>query len=266
MTAAPFLRASLLAATVVAFAPPAFSQDAPLTGVAAERAAEEALETKLDAPPPADLNLEDGDFMQTVTALAEAAEAPLTFDRSAFYGTDPLKVAFTRPPAAVLQQAPTLRAAFDAVLHAQGGPPMALVNRAGLLRVTTAEVAAANLRPRVYDVRGLEVALGLTEEDRVGTVVERVAGRGAGGEPKQFDPPLIHALKVGVGPAPGVAKWDTDGGPAAIAGLGGRLVIRQSPGGHAALARLLAELQATADEVTNETAANRREPAGEPSE
>lgn len=244
MTLAP-----LFCVAAVAFAPPAdASITVTLAGAAAERAAEDVLEAKLDGPPPALPELREANFPEAVAILSLRSGVPALLDRRSFGATDPARVPFTPPPAAAMKAAPTLRAAFGALLDAAGGPPLALENRAGLLRITSPEVAAENLVPRVYDVRGLSEALGLTEADRTrGTIVQRIAGPGAGQEPTRYDPPLIFALKTGVGPAPGVGVWNTDGGPAAIAELGGRLVVRQSPAGHAALARLLADLRASAD-------------------
>ena len=240
--------APLLYAAAVAFAPPPASA-ADQTGVAAERAAEDALEAKLAGPPPREPEMNLGESLPEAAAvLGRFAGVTVLVDRRAFGRVDPESVPFAPPAADAVQSRPTLRAAFETLLDAAGGPPLALENRAGLLRVTAPETAAANLTPRVYDVRGLRAALGLSEAEAFrGTVVQRVAGPGAGREPTTVAPPLIHALETGVGPGPGVAVWKTDGGPAAMAELGGRLVVRQSPAGHAALARLLADLRAAAD-------------------
>ena len=237
--------APLLLAASLSFAPPP-----GLSGVAAERAAEDALEAKLDAPPPEWSewpDLKGKTLPNALAAFGLAVGVSVVLDRTAFGQTAPEELAFTPPTPFPFDRnpPPTVRAAFGALLDSQNGPALALENRSGLLRVTTPAVAAANLSPRVYDVRGLSEALGLTDADAArGTVVQRIAGRGAGAAPVVLDPPLIAALKTGVGPAPGVADWDVAGGPAAIAELGGRLVVRQSPAGHAALARLLDDLRA----------------------
>ncbi|QDT15530.1 hypothetical protein [Alienimonas californiensis] len=244
MTVAP-----MLCVAAVAFAPADDAAERPLAGAAAERAAEAALEATLDGPPPVPSEMSLGEsFPEAVAVLGRFADVAVIVDRRAFGDADPAAVPFAPPTAETVQNRPTLRAAFQTLLDAAGGPPLVLENRAGLLRITAAGDAAGNLVPRVYDVRGLSESLGLTEADRTeGTVVQRIAGPGAGREPTRLDPPLILALKTGVGPGPGVAEWDTAGGPAAIAELGGRLVVRQSPAGHAALAHLLADLRATAD-------------------
>ena len=238
------LAAPLLLAASLSLAPPP-----GLSGVAAERAAEDALEAKLDAPPPEWSewpDLKGKTFPDALAAFGLAAGVDVVLDRTAFGDTIPEELTFAPPALFPFDRnpPPTVRAAFGVLLDSQDGPALALENRSGLLRVTTPAVAAANLAPRVYDVRGLGEALGLTDADR-GTVVQRIAGRGAGAAPVILDPPLIAALKTGVGPAPGVAAWDVAGGPAAIAELGGRLVVRQSPAGHAALARLLDDLRAS---------------------
>ena len=244
------IAAPLLLAAVVCLAPP--------VGAAAERVAEDALEAKLDAPPPAWPDLTGQTFLEALDRLGDAAGVAVLPDRPALAaaGVDLDAVPFDPPSAEDLRAAPppTLRAAFGVLLDARGGAGLTLENRAGLLRVSTPEAAGRRLSARVYDVRGLAAALGVTDVAR-GRVVQRVAGRGAGTEPVKFDPPLIHALKTGVGGRADVAEWDVDGRPAAIAELGGRLVVRQTAAGHAALARLLDDLRATASRPASDQGA-----------
>lgn len=243
------MTAPLLCLALLAADPAGDPTTGPLTGAAAERAAEAALERLLDAPPPAGVAVTGDTFVAAARSLGESVGVPVVVSADAAGDAATAGPPFV-PPTDAVRAAPTLRAAFGALLAARGGEPLALENRAGLLRVVPAAVATEHVFARVYDVRGLPAALGMGDDELLGEVVERVAGPGAGAAPEAFDPPLIAALKTGVGPAPGVPAWDSDGGPAAVAPLAGRLIVRHSAAGHAALARLLDDLRATASGST----------------
>ena len=266
MPTAPLLTAAVLLAS------PGEGYDPLPPGVGeAEVAAVRALDAKLAGPAPdwpaMRATADGGSFGAAVRALGAAAGVTAVLDRPALAaaGADPAApdaLPFT-PPEPPATPPASLRAAFLILLASQGGPELALDNRAGLLFVTTPDGAARTLTAKVYPLGNLtpDEAAAVTQVRT--RVTQTVAGRRGGGDVvtdvTRLDPPLVAALYRSVA-GPGIAAWENADGPAAAVPYRRTLIVRQTAAGHAAVAGVLDALQTATADLDGESA---RETAGD---